>query len=169
MLPLRPGVPRRQTHDYQRNGTTSLFAALNAAAGEVIGKCYPAASLGGAQEVLGVIDKAVPAELDVHLVLDNYGTHKTAMIHNWLTRRPRYHLHFTPTSSSWINQVERWFAEITQRRIRRGSFRSTQALEQAIKEYLAVYNEDLKPFVWTKSADQILDSLKSYCELTSDT
>ena len=105
----------------------------------------------------------------MHLVLDNYGTHKTAMIHNWLTRRPRYHLHFTPTSSSWINQVERWFAEITQRRIRRGSFRSTQALEQAIKEYLAVYNEDLKPFVWTKSADQILDSLKSYCELTSDT
>ena len=169
VLPLRPGVPRRQTHDYQRNGTTSLFAALNAATGEVIGKCYRRHRSVEFKRFLGVIDKAVPAELEVHLVLDNYGTHKTAMIHNWLMRRPRYHLHFTPTSSSWINQVERWFAEITQRRIRRGSFRSTQALEQAIKEYLAVYNEDPKPFVWTKSADQILDSLQSYCELTSDT
>ena len=169
VLPLRPGVPRRQTHDYQRNGTTSLFAALNAATGEVIGKCYRRHRSVEFKRFLRVIDKAVPAELEVHLVLDNYGTHKTAMIHNWLMRRPRYQLHFTPTSSSWINQVERWFAEITQRRIRRGSFRSTQALEQAIKEYLAVYNEDPKPFVWTKSADQILDSLQSYCELTFDT
>ena len=133
------GVPRRQTHDYRRNGTTSLFAALNAATGEV------------------------------HLVLDNYGTHKTAMIHNWLLRRPRFHLHFTPTSASWINQVERSFAEITQRRIRRGSFSSTQALEQAIKEYLAVYNDDPKPFLWTKRFDQILESLRIYCKDIFDT
>ena len=168
-LPMRPGVPRRQTHDYRRNGTTSLFAALNAATGEVIGKCYRRHRSVEFKKFLGIIDQAVPAELDVHLVLDNYGTHKTAMIHNWLLRRPRYHLHFTPTSASWINQVERWFAELTQKRIRRGSFASTQALEQAIREYLAVYNEDPKPFVWTKRADQILESLKIYCEYISDT
>ena len=169
VLPLRPGVPRRQTHDYKRNGTTSLFAALNTATGEVIGKCYRGHRSVEFKRFLALIDKAVPAELEVHLVLDNYGTHKTAMIHNWLARRPRYHLHFTPTSSSWINQVERWFAEITQKQIRRGSFRSTQALEQAIREYLAVYNEDPKPFVWTKSADQILESLRFCCEEISDT
>ena len=169
VLPLRPGVPRRQTHDYKRNGTTSLFAALNTATGEVIGKCYRRHRSVEFKRFLALIDKAVPPELEVHLVLDNYGTHKTAMIHNWLARRPRYHLHFTPTSSSWINQVERWFAEITQKQIRRGSFRSTQALEQAIREYLAVYNEDPKPFVWAKSADQILESLKFYCEEISDT
>ena len=168
-LPLRAGVPRRQTHDYRRNGTTSLFAALNAATGEVIGKCYRRHRSVEFKKFLRIIDQAVPAELEVHLVLDNYGTHKTAMIHNWLLRRPRYHLHFTPTSASWINQVERWFAELTQKRIRRGSFASTQALEQAIREYLAVYNEDPKPFVWTKRADQILESLKTYCKDISDT
>ncbi len=117
---------------------------------------------------LAVIDKAVPPDLDIHLVLDNYGTHKTAMIHDWLARRPRYHLHFTPTSASWLNQVERWFAEITRQQIRRGTHRSTQALEAAIKEYLAVYNEDPKPFVWTKTAEQILESLKRYCSRISD-
>ena len=169
VLPLRPGVPRRQTHDYQRNGTTSLFAALNTATGEVIGKCYRRHRSVEFKKFLALIDKAVPADLEIHLVLDNYGTHKTAMIHNWLARRPRYQLHFTPTSASWINQVERWFAEITRQQIRRGSFRSTQALEKAIQEYLAVYNEDPKPFVWTKSADQILESLKNYCESISDT
>ena len=119
------------------------------------------------KKFLALIDKSVPEEFEVHLVLDNYGTHKTAMIHNWLLRRPRYHLHFTPTSASWINQVERWFAEITWQRIRRGTFRSTLALEAAIREYLEVYNEDPKPFIWTKSADEILESLKSYCEGTS--
>ena len=169
LLPMRPGVPQRQTHDYKRNGTTSLFAALNTATGEVIGKCFRRHRAVEFKRFLAVIDKAVPAELDVHLVLDNYGTHKTAMIHNWLARRPRYHLHFTPTSASWINQIERWFAEITQKQIRRGSYRSTLALEKAIKEYLAVYNEDPKPFIWTKSADAILESLRSYCEVISDT
>ena len=169
VLPLRPGVPRQQTHDYKRNGTTSLFAALNTASGEVIGKCYRRHRSVELKKFLAVIDKAVPPELDIHLVLDNYGTHKTAMIHNWLARRPRYHLHFTPTSASWINQVERWFAEITRRQLRRGTYCSTQALERAIKEYLEVYNQDPKPFIWTKTADEILESLKTYCERTSDT
>ena len=169
LLPMRPGVPQRQTHDYKRNGTISLFAALNTATGKVIGKCFRRHRAVEFKRFLAVIDKAVPADLDVHLVLDNYGTHKTAMIHNWLARRPRYHLHFTPTSASWINQIERWFAEITQKQIRRGSYRSTLALEKAIKEYLAVYNEDPKPFIWTKSADAILESLKNYCEVISET
>ena len=169
VLPMRPGVPERQTHDYKRNGTTSLFAALNTATGEVIGKCCRRHRSVEFKRFLALIAKAVPPELDIHLVLDNYGTHKTAMIHKWLARHPRYHLHFTPTSASWINQVERWFAEITRKQIRRGTFRSTQALEKAIREYLAVYNEDPKPFVWTKTADQILESLKSYCTVISDT
>ncbi len=169
VLPLRPGVPRQQTHDYKHHGTTSLFAALNTATGEVIGKCYRRHRSVEFKKFLAVIDKAVPPELEIHLVLDNYGTHKTAMIHNWLARRPRYHLHFTPTSSSWINQVERWFAEITRKQLRRGTYRSTQALEQAIREYLEVYNEDPKPFIWTKTADQILESLKTYCERIYET
>ncbi len=164
VLPMQPGVPERQTHDYKRNGTTSLFAALNIATGEVTGKCYRHHRAVEFKKFLGLIDKAVPETHDVHRVLDNYGTHKTAQIQNGLRRRPRYHLHFTPTSASWLNQVERWFAEITRRRIRRGTFRSTQALEAAIREYLQVYNEDTQPFIWTKSADDILQSLKSYCE-----
>ncbi len=164
VLPMQPGVPERQTHDYQRNGTTSLFAALNVATGEGTGKCYRRHRAVEFKKFLTLIDKAVPETHDVHRILDNYGTHKTAQIQNWLRRRPRYHLHFTPTSASWLNQVERWFAEITRRRIRRGTFRSTQALEAAIREYLQVYNEDPQPFIWTKSADDILKSLKSYCE-----
>ncbi len=155
VLPMRPGAPEQRTHDYRRHGTTSLFAALNTATGEVIGRCFRKHRSVEFKRFLAVIDKAVPPDLDIHLVLDNYGTHKTAMIHDWLARRPRYHLHFTPTSASWLNQVERWFAEITRQQIRRGTHRSTQALEAAIKEYLAVYNEDPKPFVWTKTAEQI--------------
>ena len=169
VLPLRPGSPATRTHDYRRNGVTSLFAALNTATGEVLGKCYRKHRSVEFKKFLALIDKAVPDELEVHLVLDNYGTHKTALIHNWLARRPRFHLHFTPTSASWINQVERWFAEITRRQIRRGTFRSTLALETAIKEYLAVYNEDPKPFMWHKTADEILESLKRYCEHISET
>ena len=169
VLPLRPGVPRQQTHDYKRNGTTSLFAALNTATGEVIGKCCRRHRSVEFRKFLAIIDKAVPKELDIHLVLDNYGTHKTAMIHNWLLRRPRFHLHFTPTSASWLNQVERWFAEITRKQLRHGTFRSTLALEKAIKEYLEIYNENPKPFIWTKPADQILESLKTYCSRSSDT
>lgn len=149
------GTPARQTHDYKRNGTTSLFAALDIATGEVIGERYPRHRSVEFRKFLAVIEKAVPKELDVHLVLDNYGTHRTAMIHKWLLRHPRFHLHFTPTSASWLNQIERWFAEITNKQIRRGSYRSTRELVQAIEDYLAIHNEDPKPFVWTKSADDI--------------
>ena len=169
VLPMRPGLPERRTHDYQRHGTTSLFAALDVATGEVIGKCYRRHRAVEFRKFLNVIAKAAPDDVDIHLVLDNYGTHKTAMIHDWLARRPRFHLHFTPTSASWINQVERWFAAITERKIRRGTHRSTQELEQAIREYLTVYNEDPKPFIWTKSADHILESVKKYCERINDT
>ena len=160
VLPMRPGLPERRTHDYQRHGTTSLFAALDVATGEVIGKCYRRHRAVEFRKFLNVIAKAVPDDLDIHLVLGNYGTHKTAMIHDWPARRPRFHLHLTPTSASWINQVERWFAAITEQQIRRGTHRSTQELEQAIREYLTVYNENPKPFIWTKSADQILESVK---------
>ena len=169
MLPLRPGTPARQTHDYKRNGTTSLFAALDIATGEVIGRCYPRHRSVEFRKFLTVIEKRVPKELDIHLVLDNYGTHRTAMLHKWLLRHPRFHLRFTPTSASWLNQIERWFAEITNKQIRRGSYRSTRELVQAIEDYLAVYNEDPKPFIWTKSAGDIRESLKSYCMRISDT
>ena len=135
----------------------------------MIGKCYRKHRSVEFKKFLARIEKAVPADRDVHLVLDNYGTHKTAMIHNWLLRRPRFQVHFTPTSASWINQVERWFAELTRQQIRRGAHRSTLALEKAIKEYLEVYNEDPKPFVWTKSADAILESVKNYCIRISET
>ncbi len=155
-------------------GTESLAAtaedlagaglALNIATGEVTGKGYRRHRAVEFKKFLALIDKAVPETHDVHRVLDNYGTHKTAQLQNWLRRRPRYHLHFPPTRASWLNQVERWFAEITRRRIRRGTFRSTQALEAAIREHLQVYNEDPQPFIWTKSADDIPKSLNSYCK-----
>jgi len=164
LLPMRPGQAERRTHDYERHGTTSLFAALNTATGKVVGKCYRRHRASEFKKFLRLIDKSVPAELDIHLILDNYGTHKTAMIHNYLLNRPRFHLHFTPTSSSWLNLVERWFGLITEKQIRRGTFRSTSELEQAINHYLATYNDGPKPFVWTKSADQILESLRRYCE-----
>ena len=168
ILPLRPGLPERRTHDYKRYGTTSLFAALNVATGEVIGRCYRRHRSVEFLKFLRVIDKSVPKDQDIHLVLDNYGTHRTALIHNWLLRRPRFHLHFTPTSASWLNLVERWFATITNNQIRRGTHRSTKALETAIKQYLDVYNEDPKPFIWTKTADQILESIQTYCKRISD-
>ncbi len=164
VLPMQPGVPERQTHDDQRHGTTSLLAALNIATGEVTGKCYRHHRAVEFKKFLALIDKAVPETHDVHRILDNYGTNKTVQIQNGLRRQPRYHLYFTPTGASWLNPVERWSAEITRRRIRRSTFRSTQALEAAIREYLQVYNEDPQPFIWTKSADDILKSLKSYCE-----
>ena len=165
----QPVLPRQQTHDGKRNGTTSLFSALNMATGEVLGKCYRRHRSVEFKKFLAIIDKEVPPELDIHLVLDNYGTHRTAMIYNWLAPRPRYHLHFTPTSASWINLVERWFAEITRQQLRCGTYRSSQALEKAIKEYLKVYNEDPKPFVWTTTAAEVLDSLRTCCEGTYDT
>lgn len=168
LLPMRPGQVERGTHDYKRCGVTTLFAALNYATGEIIGRCQSRHRSVEFRKFLDVIDKNVPKELDVHLVIDNYGTHKTAMIHQWLLKRPRFHLHFTPTSSSWLNLVERWFAEITEKQIRRGAHRSTRELESAIKEYIEVYNEDPKPFVWTKTADHILENLSKYCKRIND-
>lgn len=168
LLPMRPGQAERRTHDYKRHGTTSLFAALDAATGRVIGKCFRRHRSVEFKRFLQVIDAAVPKDLDIHLVLDNYGTHKTAMIHKWLLKRPRFHLHFTPTSSSWVNLVESWFARITQKRIRRGVFRSVAELERAIHEYLTIYNENAEPFVWTKSANEILESLRHYCQIIYD-
>ena len=169
VLPMRPGLPERRTHDYRRPGTTSLFAALDVATGEVLGRCFPRHRAVEFRRFLDDIAKAVPEDLEIHLVLDNYGTHKTAMIHDWLAGQPRFHLHFTPTSASWMNQVERWFAAITEQQTRRGTHRSTTELEQAIDEYFRVHNESPKPFIWTKSADQILESLKIYCERISET
>jgi transposase len=166
LLPMRPGQAERRTHDYKRYGTTSLFAALNYATGEVTGRCFRRHRTVEFKKFLDLIDNRVPHELDIHLILDNYGTHKTALIHRWLLKRPRFHLHFTPTSASWLNLVERWFAELTNKRIRRGSFRSTFQLEQAINTYLDTYNTDPRPFIWTKTADQILETIKKYCELT---
>ena len=166
-LPLRPGWPRQQMHDYKRNGTTSLFAALNTATGEVISRVSRQHRSVEFKKFLAIIDKAVLAELDIHLVLDNYSTHKTAMIHNWLLCRPRFDIYFTPTSASWMHQVERWLAETTRECTRCETFPGTQALGTAITEDLNVDNDDPKPLVWATSADQILESLRIYCETIS--
>lgn len=167
ILPLAPGVPERRTHDYFRHGTTSLFAALNVATGKVIGQLHRRHRSGEFLKFLQRIEAEVPAKVDVHLIMDNYGTHKTPKIRRWLARHRRFHIHFTPTYSSWINQVERWFATLTQKQIRRGAHRSTRELEQAIKLYLATYNADPRPFVWIKTADQILESVKRFALRTS--
>jgi transposase len=167
LLPMSPGQVERRTHDYVRHGTTSLFAALDIKTGEVLGKCFRRQRSTEFRRFLRHIDNAVPEDLDVHLVMDNSSTHKTKMIRNWFAKRPRYHIHFTPTSSSWLNQVERFFAEITHKQIRRGFDRSTLALERRIRDYLKIHNEDPKPFVWTKSADEILETIAKYCERTS--
>lgn len=167
ILPLAPGLPERRTHDYRRHGVTSLFAAFNIHTGAVIGETHRRHRATEFKTFLERIDKEVPAELDVHLIMDNYGTHKTALIKNWLLRHPRFHVHFTPTYSSWINQVERWFAAFAEKQIKRGTHRSTRQLEDAIRLYLAVYNEEPKPFVWVKTADQILDSIRRFCLRTS--
>ena len=166
LLPMRPGQAERRTHDYKRYGTTSLFAALNYATGEVTGRCFRRHRTVEFRKFLDIIDKTVPKDHDVHLILDNYGTHKTALIHNWLLKRPRFHVHFTPTSSSWLNLVERWFAELTEKQIRRSSFRSTHDLEKTIINYLETYNTNPRPFIWTKTADQILENIKKFCERT---
>ena len=169
LLPLRPGQVERRTHDYVRHGTTTLFAALDAHTGEVIGQCQPRHRSREFRRFLDTIDAAVPAELDVLLVMDNYGTHKTALIQRWLAKRPRYQVHFTPTSASWLNVVERWFGLLTERQIRRGVHVSTKALEEAIYRYLEVTNEHPTPFVWTKSADEILANVARLCTRTSGT
>ena len=166
LLPMRPGQLERRTHDYKRHGTTSLFAALELKTSRVIGQLRRRHRSQEFRQFLDLIESQVPAELEVHLVLDNYGTHKTALIRKWFAKRPRYHLHFTPTYGSWINLVERWFAEPTNKRIRRGAFRSVKELEEAIREYIDVHNEDPKPFQWTRTPDQILDSISRYAQRT---
>jgi transposase len=168
VLPLAPGVPERRTHDYMRHGTTTLFAALDIATGEVIGRLHRRHRSQEFLKFLKTIDQRVPEDLDVHLVMDNYGTHKTPAVKNWFVRHPRFHVHFTPTSASWLNQVERWFATLTQKQIRRGTHRSTQQLEQAIRDYLATNNADPKPFVWSKTADEIFASIQRFCLRISD-
>lgn len=168
LLPMRPGQIERRTHDYKRHGTTSLFAALDVATGKVLGRLHRRHRSTEFRHFLDVIDAAVPQDLEVHLILDNYATHKTASIQRWLAKRPRYHLHFTPTGASWINLVERWFAELTNKQLRRGVHHSTRALEDAIRAYLGAHNQNPKPFVWTKTADQILASVARFCERTSN-
>jgi len=167
LLPLRPGQVERRTHDYKRHGTTSLFAALELKTNKVIAQLKHQHRSVEFRRFLDVIEAQVPAELDVHIIVDNYGTHKTALIRKWFAKRPRFHVHFTPTYASWINWVERWFAELTNKRIRRGVFRSVKELETAIREYIDVHNEDPKPFVWTKTADQILASIARYAQRTT--
>jgi transposase len=167
ILPLRPGLPERQTHDYERHGTTTLFAALNVLEGTVIGQCQPKHRHQEFLRFLEQIDASVEPELDVHLVLDNYGTHKHPEVKKWLLQRPRYRLHFTPTSSSWLNQIERWFAEITRKRIRRGTFRSVRDLIKTINEYIRIYNKNPRPFQWVASASRIIRKVRKYKD-TSD-
>ena len=167
ILPLAPGITERRTHDYMRHGTTTLFAALDIVTGKVIGELHRRHRSSEFLKFLRTIDKNTPPEMDLHLIMDNYGTHKTEKVKNWLNRHPRFHVHFTPTSASWLNQVERWFATLTQKQIRRGTHRSTQALEKSIREYLKMYNDEPKPFVWTKSADEILESIARFCQRTS--
>lgn len=168
LLPMRPGQLERRTHDYARHGTTSLFAALDLKSGRVMGECHRRHRSVEFRQFLDTVEAAVPALLQVHLILDNYGTHKTALIQRWLAKRPRYHLHFTPTGASWINLVERWFATLTQRQLRRGVFCSTRELEVAIQRYLEQHNREPKPFIWTKTADEILASVARLCQRISD-
>jgi len=170
ILPMTPGQAERGTHDYVRHGTTSLFAALNVATGEVIGKCHRRHRHQEFVKFLDHLDDTLVKEpgVSIPIVLDNSATHKTPAVKRWLLRHPDYHLHFIPTSSSWLNQIERFFAEITEKRIRRGVFKSVPALEKALQDYLANHNADPKPFAWVADADSILDRIKKVCERTSD-
>jgi transposase len=163
LLPLRPGQVERRTHDYKRNGTTSLFAALDVATGAVIGKCFPKHRSTEFRKFLREIEANVPDDLDVHLIMDNYATHKTKPIRDWLAKRPHWHVHFTPTGASWISQVERFFALLTEKQIKRGVHESVHALERDILAFIDVHNADPRPFRWTKSADDILASIKRFC------
>ncbi len=164
VLPMMPGMPERRSHDYVRNGITTLFAAFNIADGTVISELHRNHRAAEFKKFLTTIDKTVPEGLDIHVVCDNYGTHKTPAIKTWLARHPRIHLHFTPTGSSWINQVERWFGFLTDQLIRRGVHKSVQSLEHDIREWVSTWNEDPKPFVWKKTAEEILDSLARYLQ-----
>src|SRR5271154_2029467 len=168
LLPMRPGQAERRTPDYLRHGTINLFAALDAKAGTVIGEFHQRHRAVEFRNFLATIDAAVPGELELHLILDNYGTHKTPAIKRWLLRHPRFHLHFTPTGGSWLNLVERWFALLPERQLRRGVHRSTRELEDAIRAYLEHHNRHPKPFIWTKTADQILDAVARFCKRISN-
>src|SRR5881227_3823794 len=168
VLPLMPGVPARQTHDYVRHGTTNLYAALDVASGQVITEMTPRHRTEEFRRFLNLIDNSVPTHLDVHVVLDNSSTHKTPSIQRWLLRHPRFTLHFRPTYSSWLNLVERWFAELTTKWIKRGTHRSVKDLVASIRTWITNWNDDPKPYVWHKTADEILTSLASYCQRIND-
>jgi transposase len=168
LLPMRPGQAERRTHDYRRHGTTSLFAAFDVKTGQVIGKTQRRHRAIEFRKFLDHVDAAVPADLDVHLIMDNYSTHKAPIIRAWLAKRPRYHVHFTPTYASWLNQVERWFAGLEAKQLRRGAHTSVRMLDAAILEHIAASNDAGKPFVWTKSADDILASIARFAQRTLD-
>lgn len=170
LLPMTPGQVERGTHDYVRHGTTSLFAALDVTTGKIVGRCYRRHRQQEFVKFLDEIDTAIPAEdgVEIHIVMDNYGTHKAPRVKRWLLRHPRFVVHFTPTSASWLNQVERFFAEITEKRIRRSAFRSVPALEKAIHDYLDEHNANPKPFVWTATAELILEKIENNCKRTSN-
>jgi transposase len=168
LLPMRPGQAERRTHDYTRHGTTSLFAALDIKTSQVIGQCHRRHRAVEFRTFLDAIDAAVPPALAIHLVLDNYGTHKTALIRRWMAKRPRFHVHFTPTYGSWLNLVERWFAELTNKQVRRGVHRSVAELEAAIRAFIQAHNANPTPFVWTKTADDILASIARFAQRTVD-
>jgi transposase len=168
ILPMMPAVPGRVTHDYVRHGTTSLFAALDVATGKIIGQTLRKHRHQEFLRFLRTIDQATPPDLDLHLVLDNYASHKTPAIQQWLLAHPRFHLHFTPTYSSWLNLVERWFAELTNRKLRRSAHRSVAALEADVATWIEAWNADPKPFIWTKPADQILETIAAYCQRIND-
>ncbi|MGH8301901.1 MAG: IS630 family transposase, partial [Steroidobacteraceae bacterium] len=168
VLPMMPGMPERRSHDYYRHGITSLFAAFNIKDGSVVSSLYRRHRAVEFKKFLSKIDKVVPADLDVHLICDNYATHKTPEVEAWLSRHPRFHVHFTPTGSSWVNQVERWFVYLTAQLLRRGVHKSVQSLEADIRAWVDLWNENPRPFVWTKTAEEILDSLAKYIEKISD-
>jgi transposase len=168
VLPLLPGTPERRTHDYRRYGTTNLYAALDVASGNVIADCTARHRADEFRRFLTLIDKSVPAALAVHVIVDNSSTHKAPTIQRWLLRHPRFTFHFTPTYTSWLNLVERWFAELTNKWLRRGTHRSVTELVASIRTWITNWNDDPRPFVWHKSADEILDSLATYCQRISD-
>ena len=168
VLPMRPGQVERRTHDYRRHGTTTLFAALNVKTSELITQFHQRHRSIEFRQFLDAVDAAVPRHLDVHLIMDNYGTHKTPLIRYWLAKRPRVHVHFTPTYGSWLNLVERWFAELTNKQLRRGVHRSVAQLKAAIREFIAAHHAKATPFVWTKSADEILASIARFAQRTLD-
>jgi transposase len=169
ILPLLPGVPQRQSHDYKRNGTIDLYAAMNLATGEILHQLTPQHRAIEFKKFLVKIDQTVPPDLDIHIVIDNATTHKTPAIQNWLVRHPRFHLHFTPTSSSWMNLVERWFGELTDKWLRRGTHRSVKELARSITDWVNTWNDNPRPYVWHKTADEIIESLARYCQLISET